>query len=115
MELNIHGNHVGITDRFVEYVNGKIAKVEQLAPKALSLEIRVSRISERSPKNGDHVEMRLFEAGPTICSESQGVDKYAAFDIAFAKMLEQLRRHKDKAHDRRGHRRDSVRLMPAAG
>ncbi|GAA1603770.1 ribosome hibernation-promoting factor, HPF/YfiA family [Leucobacter chromiireducens] len=108
MDVNIRGKNVGITDRFEQYVESKTDKVAGLLPKAQSFEVRVSRQSDRSPQNGDQVELTLIGPGPVIRAESAGADKYTAFDIAYGRILERIRRMKDRRHDRRGRGRTSL-------
>lgn len=108
MDVNIRGKNVGITDRFTSYVETKSGKVEGLLPKSQLFEVSVSRVSERSPKNGDRVEITLVGPGPVIRAESVGGDKYSAFDIAYARVLERIRRLKDRRSERRGRGRTSL-------
>lgn len=108
MDVNIRGKNVGITDRFESYVAAKTEKVEGLLPKAQAFEVRVSRQSDRSPKNGDRVEITLIGPGPVIRAESAGGDKYSAFDMAYGRVLERIRRMKDRKTDRRGRGRLSL-------
>lgn len=108
MDVSIHGRNVEITDRFEKYVESKAEKVSGLLPKAQTLEIRVSRLSDRSPKHGDRVEITLIGPGPVIRAESHGPDKYSAFDIAYGRVLERIRRLKDRAQDHRGRGRTSL-------
>ncbi|WP_427870656.1 ribosome hibernation-promoting factor, HPF/YfiA family [Leucobacter luti] len=124
MDVNIRGKNVGITDRFESYVESKTEKVAGLLPRAQSFEVRVARQSDRSPKNGDLVEITIIGPGPVIRAESAGGDKYTAFDIAYGRVLERIRRMKDRRKDRRGRGRvslgdaaandfDSVDITPA--
>ncbi|MGJ0203163.1 ribosome hibernation-promoting factor, HPF/YfiA family [Leucobacter sp. gxy201] len=108
MDVNIRGKNVGITDRFENYVETKTEKVAGLLPKAQALEVRVSRQTDRSPKHGDRVEITLIGPGPVIRAESVGGDKYTAFDMAYGRVLERIRRMKDKRQDRRGRGRTSL-------
>ena len=108
MDVNIHGRNVGITDRFETYVDSKTEKVAGLLPKAQSFEVRVSRLSDRSPKHGDRVEITLVAPGVVIRAESSGADKYSAFDMAYGRVLERIRRAKSRSHDRRGRGRISL-------
>ncbi len=114
MEVNIRGRNVGITDRFDEYARTKTGKIATLEEKAQVLEIRVSRQTDRSPQHGDRVELTLIGPGPVIRAESDGVDKFSAFDLAFGRLLERIRRSKDRKHDRRGHGRTSLAEASAA-
>jgi len=115
MDVSIRGRGVGVTDRFENYVGSKTEKVEHLLPKAQAFEVKISRLSDRSPSNGDRVEITLIGPGPVIRAESAGSDKYTAFDIAYGRVLERIRRLKDKRHDRRGKGRTSLGEAAAEG
>lgn len=108
MDVHIHGRNVGITDRFEDYVESKTEKVAGLVPKALTFNVKVSRLSVKSPKHGDRVEITIVGPGPVIRAESDGSDKYTAFDIAYGRILERVRRAKDRRQDRRGKGRTSL-------
>lgn len=108
MDVNIRGRGIGVTDRFENYVGSKTDKVATLMPKAQSFEVKVSRLSDRSPQHGDRVEITVVGPGPVIRAESDGGDKYTAFDIAYGRVLERIRRLKDRKQDRRGRGRLSL-------
>ena len=108
MDVHIHGRNVGITDRFEDYVESKTEKVAGLLPKAQTFNVKVSRLSDKSPKHGDRVEITIVGPGPVIRAESDGNDKYTAFDIAYGRVLERVRRAKDRRKDRRGKGRTSL-------
>jgi ribosomal subunit interface protein len=118
MEIHIFGHGVGITDRFRDYVNEKAVKISSLAERALSLEVKISRHNEKSGgQNGDdRVELTLVGPGPVVRAEATASDKYAAFDMAIGKMLERVRRAKDRRKVHRGqHRPPSVREASTVG
>lgn len=117
MDITITGRNIGITDRFRDYATEKAEKVTHLAERALSLEIKVSRHHEKNGHSGDdRVEMTLVGPGPVVRAESAGSDKYVAFDLAIDKLLERLRRAKDKKKVHRGqHRPVSLREASADG
>ena len=115
MDVSIRGRGVGVTNRFENYVGSKTEKVEHLLPKAQAFEVKISRLSDRSPQNGDRVEITLIGPGPVIRAESTGNDKYTAFDIAYGRVLERIRRMKDRRHDRRGKGRTSLGEAAAEG
>lgn len=108
MEVSVRGRNVKITERFENYVASKVEKVERLLPRAQSFEVRVSRVSDRSPQNGDRVEITVAGPGPVVRAESTGGDKFTAFDIAYGRVLERVRRLKDRRSDRRGRGRVSL-------
>ncbi|MDF2443474.1 MAG: hypothetical protein JWR01_1677, partial [Subtercola sp.] len=111
MEINITGRNLGITDRFRSYATEKADKVSHLADRALALEIKVCRHSSANTSGGDdRVELTLIGPGPIVRAESAGSDKYVAFDLAIAKLLERIRRAKDRKKVHRGqHRPVSLR------
>jgi len=108
MEINIIGRNLGITDRFRDYATEKADKVSHLAERALKLEIKVSRHNEKpsGQTNGnDRVELTLVGPGPVVRAEATGADKYAAFDVAIGRLLERVRRAKDRRKVHRGQHR----------
>ncbi|ARC57396.1 Light-repressed protein A [Frondihabitans sp. 762G35] len=116
MEISVTGRNVGITDRFREYATEKAEKVGTLATRALALEIKVSRHNEKSSGSSgdDRVELTLIGPGPLVRAESSGSDKYVAFDLAIARLLERVRRAKDRSKVHRGqHRPTSLREASA--
>lgn len=118
MDISINGLGAGITDRFREYATEKADKVAHLAERALVFEIKVSRHNEKngSATGNDRVELMLIGPGPLIRSESDGADKYVAFDLALDKLLERLRRAKDRQKVHRGqHRPTSLREATTGG
>ncbi|MGU3410114.1 ribosome hibernation-promoting factor, HPF/YfiA family [Microbacterium sp. M1A1_1b] len=111
MDVTITGRNVGITDRFRTYVEQKSDKLDVLADRALAFEVRISRHHEKSgsSQGEDRVELTLIGPGPLVRAESAASDKYAAFDLAFARMSERLRRARDRKKVHRGrHRPTSV-------
>ncbi len=115
MDTTITGRGAGITDRFRGYVEDRASKIEQLADKPLAFEVRLCRHHEKntgSTVGDDRVELTLIGPGPVVRAEAGAGDKYAAFDLAYGKMLERLRRAKDRKKIHKGHSRNgSVRSV----
>ncbi|WP_173921937.1 ribosome hibernation-promoting factor, HPF/YfiA family [Agromyces sp. Marseille-P2726] len=106
MELNIVGRNLGVTDRFRAYAAEKSEKVSHLAERAISLDVKVTRHNEKNGNSGsDRVELTLIGKGPIVRAEADGTDKYAAFDVALSRLLERIRRAKDRRKVHRGQRR----------
>jgi ribosomal subunit interface protein len=85
-------------------VEEKAERVEHLADRALALEVRLCRHHETHGTAGDdRVEMTLIGPGPVIRAEASGIDKFAAFDVALGKLMERVRRAKDRKKVHRGH------------
>lgn len=117
MDVTITGRGVGIPDRFEDYATEKAEKVAHLADKALVLEIRVLRHHETRGSSGDdRVELTLVGPGPIVRAEAAANDKYAAFDLAFDKLVERIRQAKDRRKVHRGARRpESLREATSNG
>jgi len=117
LEINITGRNLGITDRFRDYATEKAEKVEHLADKALALEVKLCRHNSATGSPGDdRVELTLIGPGPIVRAESAASDKYAAFDLALAKLMERVRRAKDRKKVHRGkHRPVSLREASTGG
>jgi len=102
MELRISARNLSVSDRFKEYVSEKSGKVEQFAHRPQELNIKVTRHEHHSSGPEDQVELTVYEAGHVVRAEARSADKFAAFDIAFGKLLERLRRYSDKHKIHRG-------------
>ena len=103
MELRISTRNLTVSERFRDYVSEKAGKVEQFAHRPQELNIRVTR-HEHSKTAGveDQVEITVYEPGHVVRAEARAQDKFAAFDVAFGKLLERLRRYSDKKKIHRG-------------
>ena len=118
MELNIVGRNLEVTDRFRAYADEKSEKVSHLSERAIALDVKLSRLSEKNGVSGlDRVELTLVGKGPVVRAEADGSDKYAAFDVALGRLLERIRRAKDRRKVHRGgnHRHTSLREATDAG
>lgn len=95
--MNISARNGQVSDRFREYATEKIEKVSQLAKKVQRLDLKVTKQPHaRNADNQVSVEIAVVGTGPAIRAEAHAADKFAAFDLAFAKLLEQLRRARDR-------------------
>ena len=103
MELRISAKNLTVSDRFRDYVTEKAGKVEQFAHRPQELNIKITR-HEHSKGAGqeDQVELTVYEPGHVVRAEARASDKFAAFDIAFGKLLERLRRYSDKQKKHQG-------------
>jgi ribosomal subunit interface protein len=116
MEVSIKGLGLGITDRFREYATEKSEKVARFAERALVFEVKVSRHNEKNGASGDdRVELTLIGPGPLVRAEAVGADKYIAFDLAMDKLMERIRRAKDRMKVHKSGKRRPVSLREASG
>ena len=101
MELKISARNLTISERFREYATDRAGKVSQLAQRSEELNIKVTRHEHSRGATEDQVELTVYGPGHVLRAEARASDKFAAFDLAFGKLLERLRRHNDKQHDHR--------------
>ena len=100
MEFMITGRNVSVSDRFREYAGEKLTKIEQMANKVQRVDVKVSKESKaRTVEAPLTVELTVLGRGPVIRAEAAASDKFAAFDAAYGKLLERLRKAKDKKTD----------------
>lgn len=106
METSIVGVGVGITDRFRSVVEEKAARIQNLAPRAQRVDVKVTHRAYHNGRMEDEtVELTVNGKGPVIRAEATDGDKFTALDLAVDKLCEQLRRAKDKRVDARNHPR----------
>lgn len=116
MEVSIKGLGLGITDRFRDYATEKSEKVARFAEKALAFEVKVSRHNEKNGASGDdRVELTLVGPGPLVRAEAVGADKYIAFDLAIDKLMERIRRARDRTKVNKSGKHRPVSLREASG
>jgi len=97
MEVIVRGRHITVPARFRQHAAAKLAKLEKLDQKALRIDVEVSE--ERNPRQSDRrerVELTIRSRGPAIRAEAAADDRYAALDLAFAKLESRLRRAADR-------------------
>lgn len=115
MELSIQGRNVAISDRFREYVEQRVVKFEELGDKVQSIEIKVLKENPQPGHEGMRVEATVIGRGPVLRAEARGDDKQAAFDAAYAKLVERLRRARDRRKIHRGSHRPTAVHEATAG
>jgi ribosomal subunit interface protein len=115
MEINISARNLQVSDRFRDYVLERAHKVEQLANRTQALTIKVTRHEHKTTGLEDQVELTVVEPGHIVRAEAHAGDKFAAFDMALAKLSERLRRLGDRNKVHRGqHRQHSAAELSAS-
>jgi ribosomal subunit interface protein len=105
MEITFKGRQTSVPERFRRHAAEKLAKLERLDHNAIRIDVELSK--ERNPRQADRserVELTIRSRGPAIRAEAAADDRYAALDLAFAKLEGQLR----KAVERRKTRRSDL-------
>ena len=116
MEIRFGARGADITDRFRAYAEEKLEKIGQLLPRATAVDVRLSRHAvPHGAVAGGRVELTVHGPGSIIRAESEGPDKYIAFDAAFHRIMERVRRVHDRRTDIRGSRRTALRDAAGSG
>ncbi|HMO11057.1 MAG TPA: ribosome-associated translation inhibitor RaiA [Actinotalea sp.] len=112
MEIAVVGRHVEVPERFRRHVEEKLEKVSQLAPRAQRIDVEVTH--EKNPRQSEtceRVELTVRGKGPVIRAEASADDPYAALDLAATKLVERLRRARDRRKD---HHKSHVTPVPTS-
>jgi ribosomal subunit interface protein len=116
VEIVITGRRLEVPERFRRVAEDKLAKIGQLAPRAHRVDVELSH--ERNPRQSqtsEKVEITVMGKGPVIRAEASTEDMFAALDLAFGKLLERLRRTRDRRKVHHGRQTPpSVRVPGAA-
>lgn len=101
MDIVVVSRHTEVPERFRRHIESKLAKVGQLSPYAQRIDVEISHESNpRMAEKADRVELTVRARGPVVRAEASASDRYAALDLATAKLLERLRRHHDRRRSR---------------
>jgi ribosomal subunit interface protein len=103
MEITFKGRHTSVPERFRRHASAKLAKLEKLDHNAIRIDVEVS--TERNPRQADRserVELTIRSRGPAIRAEAAADDRYAALDLAFAKLEGRLRKAAERRKVRSG-------------
>ena len=103
MEITFKGRHTSVPERFRRHATAKLAKLEKLDQRAIRIDVEVA--TERNPRQADRserVELTIRSRGPAIRAEAAADDRYAALDLAFAKLEGRLRKAAERRKVSRG-------------
>jgi len=98
VDVVVKGHHCEVSDRFRQYVEEKLERIEKVDHRVLRCEVEVSQ--EKNPRQHDRamrVELTMYTKGPVVRAEATGETKQAAFDVSLDRLRAQVR----KAADRR--------------
>ncbi|MEV4242308.1 ribosome-associated translation inhibitor RaiA [Streptosporangium canum] len=97
MDIIVKGRHTGVSDRFRDHVTTKLARIERLDHKLISVDVEVTKESNpRITGQRERVELTIHSRGPAVRAEATADDRFAALDIALGKLEGRLRRLADR-------------------
>ncbi|HUC59369.1 MAG TPA: ribosome-associated translation inhibitor RaiA [Streptosporangiaceae bacterium] len=97
MEITFKGRQTDVAARFRDQATAKLEKLEKLDQKTIRVDVEVS--VERNPRQSsqkERVELTIISRGPAIRAEAAAEDRFAALDLALAKLDSRLRRALDR-------------------
>jgi ribosomal subunit interface protein len=103
VDIVVTGRHIDVPASLRAHAEEKLAKVAKLAPKAIRVDVEVSR--ERNPRLAEiceRVELTCITRGPVVRAEAAAHDLTEAFDLAWSKLESRLRRAADRRRVHRG-------------
>jgi ribosomal subunit interface protein len=103
VDIIFKGRHTDVLERFRRHAAAKLSKIERLSARAIRVDVEVS--AERNPRQSgrkERVELTITSPGPAIRAEAAAEDRFAALDMALAKLESRLRRANDRRKGRHG-------------
>ncbi|TFI00335.1 ribosome hibernation-promoting factor, HPF/YfiA family [Micrococcus lylae] len=102
IDVSFIARNITPSETYREHVRERVARLEHLAAGADSIEVKTSRpSSQRHSEQNVKVEVTLRGNGTVVRTEADDDDKTVAFDKAFTRLSERLRRLHDRRKDRR--------------
>ena len=114
MEVNIYGRNIKVSERLHDYVEDKVQKFEKLGDNVSDIDVKFTKDGHLGG-NVIRVEITVIGRGPVLRAESQGPDKFAVFDETYGKLLERLRRARDRRKLRKHGGKHPVSVADATG
>lgn len=109
MKLVIHGKNIEITDAIREYVHQKIEKAVnhfQNLTNEVDVHLSVARNPRITPKQA--AEVTIYANGNVIRAEESSESLYASIDLVADKIARQLRKYKERRHEKKTHSQTSI-------
>ncbi len=107
MNLILSGRGVELDDALRDYATEKLARAQRFFDRIIRIEVEL--LHERNPrvKDPDRVDVTVKTPNETIRVHGEGLDHFAAIDVAADRLEAQVRKHKERLVDR--HHGDSHR------
>ncbi|MDP9728635.1 ribosome hibernation-promoting factor, HPF/YfiA family [Alicyclobacillus tolerans] len=112
MNIQVHGDHMGITPALHDFVDKKLGRLEKYFDAPPEREISVTLSVEK----GFHkVEVMLQLHGVLFRAEEKSADMYASIDLVVDKLEQQINRHKSKINQRFRNQGLKTRIQSSTG
>ncbi|TPG07294.1 ribosome-associated translation inhibitor RaiA [Rhodanobacter glycinis] len=95
MQFQLSGQQIEVTPALRDHATAKLDRLTRLDEKLISLAIVLSVDKLRQRAEGT-----LGVIGATLHAEATEADMYASIDVLFDKLVNQLRKHREKVSDK---------------
>lgn len=95
MQFQLSGQQIEVTPALRDHATAKLDRLTRLDDKLISLAIVLSVDKLRQRAEGT-----LGAIGATLHAEATEADMYASIDVLFDKLVNQLRKHREKVSDK---------------
>ena len=95
MQFQLSGQQIEVTPALRDHATAKLDRLTRLDDKLKSLTIVLS-----VDKLQHHADGTLNAIGASLHAEAGEADMYASIDVLFDKLVNQLRRHREKSADK---------------
>jgi putative sigma-54 modulation protein len=95
MQFQLSGQQIEVTPALRDHVAAKIDRLTRLDDRLLGLNVVLSLDKLQQRADGT-----LKTSGATLHAEAAEADMYASIDTLFDKLVNQLRRHREKISDK---------------
>jgi putative sigma-54 modulation protein len=103
IHVDVYGKNLEVSDRIVDYVDKKVAKLDRYLPDIEDARVDVAFVkSARSAADRQVAQITVRGKGFILRSEERADDIFAALDTAVDKMQRQIERYKGKRYRGRG-------------
>ena len=96
MKVIVQARHMNVTDALRQHVEDKVSKLPHILDSLISVEV----ILDREADNCVAEAVATASRKTTFVATHRDPDMYACIDQCLHKIVEQLRRYKDKIRDR---------------
>lgn len=101
MKIVVKGKNVKISDELQSNIEKKVSKLDRYLDNILEAKAELTLESTRNLNDQHVVQLTISRNGTLLRAEERGLDYYTALDAALEKLQNQIKRFKDKRHDRK--------------
>jgi len=106
MQFQLSGQHMEVTQALRNHATAKLDRLTRLDDKCIGLTVVLS-----IDKLQQCAEGTLSVSGAALHAEATEADMYASIDVLFDKLVNQLRRHREKVSDKHQYEAREARQM----